>query len=384
MAKMKDVCERTGLTEKTVRLYVKKGLITPQTEEGIHRTSYHFSEEDIRRLKDIAVLRRAGFSISEIDQLQKHPEHLPAMIEEKKTILETELLEKQALQRALGRLSVTDQGSVTAFSQSLAPVTHYMEQQETPPKKHPRIFYVFITFVVFSALLAALAVKGAHLALAAATFAALILAVVSFFLAGRYLAVSIRVKSLPVWAKGSVISVIQEPGIDSAYARAGMSAPGFSEPGRGGLWLIPVLLWGELRPDNWYPLIHCQTDGGTGSPAQSRTGSDTEMPTVSRTGAGREMPTVSRAGTGGAKTADGGTERSDAPPQALTFAYGAFRNTWREGVEIALTRDPRRPERFLPAESGWLLKKALLYVILGLAASAATWYLAVCFSVWFL
>lgn len=352
MAKMKEVCDRTGLTEKTVRLYVKKGLLTPQTEEGIYRNSYHFSEADIRRLKDIAVLRRAGFSISEIDQLQQHPESLPAMIEEKKTLLEAEIFEKQTLQSALKRLSVTEQGSVEAFSQSLSPVTHFVEQQEAPPKKHPKIFYTFITFVVFSLLLAALAIKGTHLALAAAVCAALILSVAAFLLAARYLWISVHIKSLPVWARGRVISVIQEPGIDSAYVRAGMSAPGFSEPGRGGLWLIPVLLWGELRPDNWYPLIHCTADDGGAEPKQSQT--------------------------------DGAERGGSATPQALTFPYGAFKNTWQEGDTLTLARDLKRPERILPAKSGWMLKKALLYLILGAIAAVATWGLAEWFIVCFL
>ncbi len=58
MAKMKEVCRQTGLTEKTVRLYVKKGLLSPHTEERVHGMSYDFSSADITRLQDIAVLRR--------------------------------------------------------------------------------------------------------------------------------------------------------------------------------------------------------------------------------------------------------------------------------------------------------------------------------------
>ena len=106
MAKIKEVCEKTGLSEKAVRLYMKEGLVTPETEEGIYRNAYSFSEKDIELLKDIAVLRNAGFGISDIRQMQQHPELVPAMIEEKQTLLETEIYEKKRLQNAEDEIQV--------------------------------------------------------------------------------------------------------------------------------------------------------------------------------------------------------------------------------------------------------------------------------------
>ncbi|MBR4889575.1 MAG: MerR family transcriptional regulator, partial [Clostridia bacterium] len=61
--RMKDACTRTGLTERAVRLYIEKGHLHPPQEESNDRVLTFFSEEDIARLEDIAVLRKAGFSI---------------------------------------------------------------------------------------------------------------------------------------------------------------------------------------------------------------------------------------------------------------------------------------------------------------------------------
>lgn len=60
--KMKKACEATGLTERAIRLYIKKELISPGQTNGI----LDFTARDIGLLQDIAALRQAEFSIEEI------------------------------------------------------------------------------------------------------------------------------------------------------------------------------------------------------------------------------------------------------------------------------------------------------------------------------
>ena len=68
--KIKDVIERTGLTDRAIRLYIDNGLFTPSIEESFSgRKSINFTEEDIKRLNNIAMLRKAGFSISDIKNI---------------------------------------------------------------------------------------------------------------------------------------------------------------------------------------------------------------------------------------------------------------------------------------------------------------------------
>ena len=64
--KIKEVCQQTGLTEKTVRYYVERELLHPQAMEKGDRIYTEFSSEDIRRLERVAALRKAGFSIEAI------------------------------------------------------------------------------------------------------------------------------------------------------------------------------------------------------------------------------------------------------------------------------------------------------------------------------
>ena len=68
--KIKEVCEKTGLTDKAVRTYIREGLITPNYEENYRgRKSFDFSNDDIEQLKRIVVLRKYNFSLKEISSL---------------------------------------------------------------------------------------------------------------------------------------------------------------------------------------------------------------------------------------------------------------------------------------------------------------------------
>ena len=67
--KLKEVCNITGLTKRTIRFYEEKQLISPQGEWKNGRVYRSYSDEDVKILQEIAVLRRAMFTIEEIRAL---------------------------------------------------------------------------------------------------------------------------------------------------------------------------------------------------------------------------------------------------------------------------------------------------------------------------
>lgn len=68
--KIKEVIEKTGLTDRAIRLYINEGLAAPSIEESYSgRKSIEFSSEDVERLNNVAMLRKAGFSISDIKSI---------------------------------------------------------------------------------------------------------------------------------------------------------------------------------------------------------------------------------------------------------------------------------------------------------------------------
>lgn len=64
--RIKEVEKATGLTAKAIRMYESKGLLTVARESENDYRDY--SEEDVQRLKTIAVLRRLDISVKEIKE----------------------------------------------------------------------------------------------------------------------------------------------------------------------------------------------------------------------------------------------------------------------------------------------------------------------------
>ena len=79
---MKEICEKTGLTDRAIRLYIENGLLSPTVESNYAgRRSIRFSEEDAAILSAIASLRKAEFSLSDIREMQTNPDRIPAIVD---------------------------------------------------------------------------------------------------------------------------------------------------------------------------------------------------------------------------------------------------------------------------------------------------------------
>ncbi|MBR4889576.1 MAG: MerR family transcriptional regulator [Clostridia bacterium] len=94
---MKDACTRTGLTERTIRFYIEKGLLTPQQEEMNGRTLTFFGEEDLQRLEEVSVLRKAGFSIDSIVTMTKYPQTIGDILQEQLAAAEQNAADSRAV-----------------------------------------------------------------------------------------------------------------------------------------------------------------------------------------------------------------------------------------------------------------------------------------------
>lgn len=68
--KIKDVCLQTGLTDRTIRFYIEKGLLNVNASDINGRNYREYSEEDVEILNDISKLRKAKFSVQDILDMQ--------------------------------------------------------------------------------------------------------------------------------------------------------------------------------------------------------------------------------------------------------------------------------------------------------------------------
>lgn len=259
--RIKEVSEKTGLTEKAIRLYIENGLIHPYVESGMYRNSYMFSETDVRELEEISVFRKAGFSIFEISLIKEMPEKLPELLDKKRLSLEMEINEKKSIKEAISRLEVHELGSASQ-----------------------------------------------------------IVGLISAIMTIRYMTCTKRAGKLPNRGKGTVISVIEEHGFDASFSGAGGASAGSKEPGIGGIWQIFFMLWNEIRPDCWFPVILYDAD--------------------------------------------------EKKKESATLPYGSFKRTWQVGDVIDIAWKEPVSEIVYPLNNKWISKKILFYSLVSLVAFA--------------
>ncbi len=107
--RMKEVCDRTGLTDRAVRLYIDSGLVAPERVSSYTgRSAIHFSEGDVAVLEAVATLRRAGFAIGDIKAMMDEPGEIPTIIAAHRAALAADIAEKQAILATLSRLGEAD------------------------------------------------------------------------------------------------------------------------------------------------------------------------------------------------------------------------------------------------------------------------------------
>ncbi len=113
--RMKEICERTGLTDRAVRLYIENGLVFPEkTASYSGRESIRFSEEDAVILSRIATLRKAEFSIADIRAMTETPEEIPQIVEKRRVSLTDEIGKNERILAMLSDMDPADMVSVSA------------------------------------------------------------------------------------------------------------------------------------------------------------------------------------------------------------------------------------------------------------------------------
>lgn len=144
--KMKAVCDATGLTDRTIRYYIGEGLISPACSENYFgRKTFAFSEEDIQQLKDIAILRRFGFSIAEIKEMLLHPDCIIRISQELQTRKQVSVNEEQSLLAALSQLDASRKYTVSELATFLSkPVCEMPLPAEDSNPKFLRLALSFI------------------------------------------------------------------------------------------------------------------------------------------------------------------------------------------------------------------------------------------------
>lgn len=113
--KIKEVIAATGLTDRAIRLYIEHGLVTPENQKSYNgRNNYNFTQADIDSFGQIALLRKADFSLEQIKMLKLGGESARKVLLEYMTVKQESVVTGQRIVDALK--DFPEQESVTIES----------------------------------------------------------------------------------------------------------------------------------------------------------------------------------------------------------------------------------------------------------------------------
>lgn len=250
MYKMKEVCEATGLTEKTVRFYMEQKLVEPKMERGLHYRSYTFSDGDIQRLLDISALRSADFSVTEIRRMLENADSIPGMVADKEKALAQKINAMQSARSALKNLTIHEQTDLGQVADAIEPRS--VLRKETPKNSRNRLLWLGVYVGIFLVMCISTNFKGSVFV----TATALLLLTGIYFpiMALGYFRYNRR--RLPNRGRGTVVSVITDEGVGDYWESSTWETVY-------GLMNLGFLHWNWVRPDHWVPLIQFEAEGRT-------------------------------------------------------------------------------------------------------------------------
>lgn len=118
--KIKEVCKRTGLTERTIRFYVEEGLIKPESTVMNQRQYREYSEQDVAELETIARLRKLFFTLDEIRDMKQSPQRLGEILEAYRLKLRKDVEAKAAIVQALDHADLSRLSGVDELAAALS------------------------------------------------------------------------------------------------------------------------------------------------------------------------------------------------------------------------------------------------------------------------
>lgn len=124
--KIKEVSTLTGLTRKTIRFYEDTGLIAPNKHMVNGRDFRDYTQADIDTLTDIAVLRKARFTIDEIRSMQEGLLPVKAIFSDYYLRMKTEQQELEKLLRILDAISAKELETKSQLVQEISGITENM------------------------------------------------------------------------------------------------------------------------------------------------------------------------------------------------------------------------------------------------------------------
>lgn len=147
--RIQQVCQRTGLTKKAIYFYIEEGLVSPQRCDENHYLE--FSEDDVRSLQIIALLRQWDMPVSEVHELFDYPSMTNFYLHRRLNALRNQLLRQLGLVHSLSALltELPPQYNMSSMQEQIGRSTAPSEADQSTldllcPDQDARMISIFI------------------------------------------------------------------------------------------------------------------------------------------------------------------------------------------------------------------------------------------------
>lgn len=142
--KIGEAAERTGLSISNIRFYEKKGLLTPDRDKQSQYRDY--TEEDVKRLKQIVLYRKMDISIETIDLLLQGKTTLEQALKQQVQLLKTK---QECLQASMDLCEEILHRSADA-PMDVDYYLHYVKNEEEKGRKFAEIEELLADFASYT------------------------------------------------------------------------------------------------------------------------------------------------------------------------------------------------------------------------------------------
>lgn len=139
--RIKEAACETGLTERAIRLYEEHGLITPSVTNKNGRDFRDYTDADVAKLKTIASLRRALFTIDEIKTMESSPESIPEIVSSHRKRMHVDFENLSYLVDHIDRVDELSVTSTEELADAIFAPTALPSRNSTDPTEEEKILF---------------------------------------------------------------------------------------------------------------------------------------------------------------------------------------------------------------------------------------------------
>lgn len=124
---IQEVCKKTGLTKRTIRFYIEKGLLSPKFVTKSGKDYREYSEKDIQNLICVGDLRKLRFTINDIKHMQISSKNIKDILVHHLETIKEDIVDQKMIINALQKIQNDSFDTIEDLSHKLKTIPLLMK-----------------------------------------------------------------------------------------------------------------------------------------------------------------------------------------------------------------------------------------------------------------